>query len=58
MAKTKKSKSPSYDPFADLLGLPATNHAKKKAVVKIAKQAPVVKELNGVVNDLRNLFKF
>jgi len=53
-----KKKKPSYDPLAAILGLPSTNHAKKKAAVKIAKQIPVVKDLNNIVNELKNTFKF
>lgn len=53
-----KKKKPSYDPLADLLGLPSTNHAKKKAAIKIAKQIPVVKDLNNIANEFKNLLKF
>jgi hypothetical protein len=55
MAKSKTTttkKTPSYDPFADFLGLPSTNHQKKKAMVKVAKKAPLVKDLLEVKKDI------
>jgi preprotein translocase subunit Sss1 len=53
-------KKPSYDFLADILGAPATNHQKKKAVAKVLKPVvkPITDEFKSIAKDLQSILKF
>lgn len=49
---TKKKKTTSYDPIADLLGLPKTNYQKKKKIVNLLKKTSPIKEYRGIFEEI------
>jgi len=49
MAKKRKT---SYDPIMDLLGLPKTNHQKKKKIVNLLKKTSPIKEYRGILQEI------
>ena len=48
----KKKKTTSYDPIADLLGLPKTNYQKKKKIVSILKKTSPFKEYKNIFEEI------
>lgn len=53
----KKKRKTSYDPIADLLGLPKTNHQKKKKIVGILKKTSPFKEYSSIFKEIINITK-